>query len=461
MDYYYQEGVKQKLSGNFTAAFDLFTHCHTICPKAPAPLYELGLTAYYLGQDEQGLHLIEQACELDPQNAWYLETLSSAYTEAHDLARATEVIERLAQIKPRRTDLLMQLADLYRRQQQPERCIDALERVELQLPCEVSVALLLSSEYMAVDRNDDALRELERAARLEPDNPDLLMMRLERLRYLGQDSLCRAMRDSLIFAEGTPSAVRMPLLGAMVKEQGLSEEQTADLLRDVLRIDPSNLTALSRLLPYYIENQRWEDAIEICHLGIDAFPDEASFPYFLGTTHFMTGNTEQAVEAYRSALSLVDQQSDPLMVSQICGVIADCLHDKGEADEAFALYERAIDANPQNAAALNNYSYYLSLCERDLERAEQMAYRAVKLEPLNRTYLDTYAWVLHVMGNEAMARFYISRAVSPAMTDEALLADPSMRQEMLQHAAVIYRACNMTDEADRYERLAKLKDDEE
>ncbi len=38
--------------------------------------------------------------------------------------------------------------------------------------------------------------------------------------------------------------------------------------------------------------------------------------------------------------------------------------------------------------------YYLSLAERDLEKAERMSGRVIEKYPENATYLDTYAWVL-------------------------------------------------------------------
>lgn len=44
-----------------------------------------------------------------------------------------------------------------------------------------------------------------------------------------------------------------------------------------------------------------------------------------------------------------------------------------------------------NIGCLNNYAYYLSEKEIYLDKAEQMSFRAIKAEPKNATYLDTYA----------------------------------------------------------------------
>ena len=67
--------------------------------------------------------------------------------------------------------------------------------------------------------------------------------------------------------------------------------------------------------------------------------------------------------------------------------------------------------NPQNLGVLNNYSYFLSLENRDLDKAERMSGITVKEEPTNATFLDTYGWVLFKQGAYTMARIYIENAV--------------------------------------------------
>jgi len=67
--------------------------------------------------------------------------------------------------------------------------------------------------------------------------------------------------------------------------------------------------------------------------------------------------------------------------------------------------------NPQNLPVLNNYSYYLSLQKRDLDKAEQMSGITIKAEPTNPTYLDTYGWILFEQNSFVMAKIYIEKAI--------------------------------------------------
>jgi len=67
--------------------------------------------------------------------------------------------------------------------------------------------------------------------------------------------------------------------------------------------------------------------------------------------------------------------------------------------------------NPQNLPVLNNYSYYLSLERKNLDKAEQMSGITIKAEPTNPTYLDTYGWILFEQGAYTMAKIYIEKAI--------------------------------------------------
>jgi Tfp pilus assembly protein PilF len=91
----------------------------------------------------------------------------------------------------------------------------------------------------------------------------------------------------------------------------------------------------------------------------------------------------------------------------------------------------------------NNYAYYLSIEGGDLKRAEQMSAKAVKAEPKNATFLDTYAWVLYKQERYAEAKIYIDQALKND-TDSVTSAD------ILDHAGDIYL------KADEYAEAVRL-----
>ena len=97
--------------------------------------------------------------------------------------------------------------------------------------------------------------------------------------------------------------------------------------------------------------------------------------------------------------------------SDIFTGIGDTYSELGNTAKTVECYERALELNPLNSNALNNYAYYLAQRAQDLDRAERMAALAVKDEPENANYIDTYAWVFFAKKDYNMALLYIKSAV--------------------------------------------------
>ena len=58
--------------------------------------------------------------------------------------------------------------------------------------------------------------------------------------------------------------------------------------------------------------------------------------------------------------------------------------------------------------------------------------RAVEIEPDDPTMLDTYAWILFLQGDYALAKIYM---------DKTLSLDKAPSAEVLEHAGDIYMMC--------------------
>ena len=101
--------------------------------------------------------------------------------------------------------------------------------------------------------------------------------------------------------------------------------------------------------------------------------------------------------------------------STMLGTIGDIVHQKDSVtgrNDSFQYYEKALKYNPDNIHALNNYSYFLSLEDRDLEKALGMIARVMELEPGNPTYIDTYGWILYKLGRYDEAKAALRQAIA-------------------------------------------------
>ena len=88
------------------------------------------------------------------------------------------------------------------------------------------------------------------------------------------------------------------------------------------------------------------------------------------------------------------------------------LSDKKALKLCFEAYDKALSLYADNVMALNNYAYFLSEEDMELEKAMTMSARAINIEKTNSTYLDTFAWILYKLGRPEQARTHMRQALS-------------------------------------------------
>jgi len=163
-----------------------------------------------------------------------------------------------------------------------------------------------------------------------------------------------------------------------------------------------------------------------------------AFYYYQGMAYYQQDRHDDALETFRNGVAVIDEDSNPAIVSDFYAVMGDLLHQKGMVREAFEAYDSCLQWKDDNIMCLNNYAYYLSELEQQLERAEQMSYRTIKAEPKNSTYLDTYAWILFKQQRYSEAKVYI---------EQALQNDSDSSAVITEHAGDIYMLNKETDRA--------------
>ena len=79
-----------------------------------------------------------------------------------------------------------------------------------------------------------------------------------------------------------------------------------------------------------------------------------------------------------------------------------------------------------------------------------MSYKTVIAEPDNATYLDTYAWILHLQGKDDAAKLFFKKAMLYGGKESAVILD---------HYAEVLYALKEYDVAFIYWNMALQKDD--
>lgn len=462
------------------------------------PLYIQSLAAAYLTQNryDDAIPVVERLSQLQPRRSDVLYQLMELYKAAGQTDEAIKALDRIELLEGRTLQTSLQKYALYVDKGAMEAAYGVFEALERESPYDLRVPVIRGRRYLENNEPEKALQCFERVAQTDPQNADLRLAMMEYYAQTGQQEKRITLRDSLLYAPQTPDDLRAQMAAMFiedVKEEPdhhqrimhtldtliqlspsslmhsmkvsylmyaqAGQDTIARAMRDLLVVSPSNENALSRLLIYYIGQRDMENVMEICRMGINAHPETLTYYFYLGVALSQLQRPEQAMEALQSGLRQVNEQSNPENVSDIYEILGELYHEQGRVSEAFAAYDSCLVYKDDNAACLNNYAYYLSLRNERLSDAERMSYRAIKLEPLNKTYLDTYAWVLFVQENYVMAKFYIDRVVSPSQADSVLLADETLHADVLEHAGDIYALNGNEAAALRYWSLARQKGD--
>ncbi len=166
----------------------------------------------------------------------------------------------------------------------------------------------------------------------------------------------------------------------------------------------------------------WEKYILMCNVlgkhekikeiykdAIVKFPNAIKIYIYSGYSLLYLKNFDDVLNLCDSALNIKEKPLEDLV--QVYNLMADSYRGKELYEESDSIYELILIKDPENLLIRNNYSYYLSLRMKNLQRAEELSRFTVKSDPKNSTYLDTYGWILYKMGNTKEAIKYIESAI--------------------------------------------------
>lgn len=492
---YYYEAVRQQISGNYAAAYDLLRHCLGINPNAAEAYFMLSFYDGILKGDTVALADVKKASELNPSNNAYLERLGVGYLSINDIAEATKAYEKLSLNSPERSDVLDILAQLYGKQKDYDKMLDVLNRMEAlegasedltlakmrvyslqgkkqeeydelkamseKHPNDMNYRVMMGNWLLQNGKADEAYGQYLDVLRAEPENIMARMSMIDYYRTSGQVQRADSLQEVMLVSPKTPVDGKMALMRQVVADneknggdstkvlnlfkrilkepqetsdmaqlyaaymtlKNMPQDSISKVLESVLAISPDNVAARLQLIQAEWNKQDFDRVIELSRQALDYNPDELAFYYFLGFAYIQKDDDDSALDVLRRGVSQINDQSNPSLVSDFYAIMGDILHDKGDAQGAYAAYDSCLQWKDDNYGCLNNYAYYLSVENKELDKAAQMSYRTVQAEPDNSTYLDTYAWILFQQKKYGEALQYIDMAVDNDTTTSAVIIE--------------------------------------
>ena len=435
---------------------------------------------------ENAIREMENIARLFPEKIEAQMTLIALYEQTNRFDKVIETLDTLEEKRGTSPETSIEKAKAYIYLQQPGKAADEIRKLAELYPEETDYRILLGNILMDTDE-EEAVKIYREVLQSDPDNEVALYNIALYHKHAGQTELYNRECDSILANSKISTAFKSEMmksffpdwqadkdtlkmiyrfdlaLGADEREDDamiymlyasflLQIDKAAEampVMEKALEIDPQQTPARLQLISLYAQRNDAANITRLCEEGVRLHPDMFQFYFYLGISYYQQERIDEAIATCEKAKSTFTSDIRTEAISELLGMLGDLYHQKGDDGKAFENYDLALEYDSDNYLVLNNYAYFLSLKETELERAAGMAKKAVDANPDNGTYADTYAWILFLQKNYGLAKEYI---------DKAMLDESCKTSDVLEHAGDIYIMNNDKEQALEYWRQAAEQD---
>ena len=385
--------------------------------------------------------------ELYPDKLELHFEMANAYADNGETEKAIKSLDELEKRVGVSEALALNKFRLYSIIDNKEKAFEEIQQIIDKTPDDLRYIILMGDLYMDDNQKDKALGYYKNAQTIDPDYPALILSMVNYYERTGNSEAAQQELTNAITGTTMDVDTKIQLLTrylGVLQQNSLDLKQANPLFESLFEQHPNNTqinliygnvlsiqgdyTNAVKQFEVFIEDNPdnpggyeqiirvalpQEDFVkvkEVTTKALEYLPQEPQFYYYLGAVNYQEKKYKEALSVFEKGIEYA-KFNNPVLESDFYGQIGDLNYFLGNKKEAFLNYDKALQLNPQNLPVLNNYSYYLSLGKRDLDRAEQMSGITIKAEPLNPTYLDTYGWILYEQGSYIMAKIYIEKAI--------------------------------------------------
>ncbi len=413
-NYWYRVLYAQSLQkvGNFDAAIKEYQKLIDLHPDNIDLYFDLAGMQLYSGKYKESIasfNVIEQQMGVSEEISVQKEKI---YVKLGDIDKAAEEIKNLIKAYPDEVRYQGILADLYVANEMLEKAFEIYEQILKKDPENPYAHLSLHDYYKKKKENEKASESLKKAFSSEDLDIDTKVQIL--ISYYGATESDNTLKKEAfelnkILIKTHPEEAKAYTIYADFLYRDKKLEGARDNFLKAIEYDNSKFAIWSQLVLIESELQDNVSLLRDSKAALELFPNQPIFYFFYGAISLQNKNYTEAIEYLDIGKDYASE--NPPLLAQFYANLGDAYNASKQHQKSDDAYEKALKIEPKNIYVLNNYSYYLSLREEKLERAEELSALCNEIEPDQFNYQDTYAWILYKQGKYIQAKDWLEKAV--------------------------------------------------
>ncbi len=332
------------------------------------------------------------------------------YLALKKTSKAIGELESFLKVYPDNIEITGRLADLYLNTGKESEAIKMYEYI-LQVEPKNGYASFSLADYYKFKGNSEkyfSYAKLGMASSIEPRAKLKMLSILIPSMEFGSNHLEKCDTLVNVFLEANASSSEPYLFKGDLSLQKRNFEEARSWYLKATEINPAELVAWEQVIVCDQQLLRYDWMQQDCARMIEIFPQYPSSYIYHGVASKALGRVNETLPIARSGVAFASDEESMIALLMNLGDIAYHAKDFELCDSSF---EAVLAMSPDNALALNNYAYFLSLRGKDLEKAENLSKRSLIFDPKNAASLDTYGWILYMKGDYTNAKIQIEKSL--------------------------------------------------
>lgn len=453
---YYETGTIYKLLGSNELALENAKFCATADPDNE--WYQLLLIDCYNAtkQYTQAVKVREALIKKFPEKNEFKEDLAIEYAVMGYYDKSYKIYEELEKTYGINEQLTLNKVKLLKSQKKIREAEMELKKLSAATPSEPRYYAYLAEFYLEQNDLENAKAMYDKIVAVDPNNPEVYLALHNYYSARGNETLAYENLKKAFLNPDLDTETKAGILASFYTRAESQEraafEHGVELAVIMLEVHPQSTEAnalyadflrfdkkLKEASIYYYKaamNEKrdfrvWDNLLYTDYQlrqfdslehhsakAIEIFPSLPAYYKYNGIANTELKNYKKAVQVLKDGMEFLSDNAQKIDFLSLSADAYFYLKDYQKSDSNF---EEALKINADNTYVLNNYAYYLSLRGENLDKAEKLSKRANELRPNERSYLDTYGWILFQQKKYAEAEEYLSRAANMGPKNPTIL----------------------------------------